>query len=454
MSIAPASATLQQWQTVQFTLSGAASSVSCAWISSDANVLLPLGGESFQSRHVGSATISAICDTQAAQATIAVIPQAVSGPIKITSGGTYSGNWNSDDPNTPSLSIETDDPVTIEDSVITSRGPLIRVRGVKSGANITIENVTGTALDPQVAGVQRGAFVSTSKVRSLVVEHCTMTGVSFGVSAASSIVSTLRILNNLAVNLEDRASDGHGAFQDARPALGHFVLLSRVVAPQGAEIGWNQVVQTVGQSSVEDVINLFRSQGAPDQPIWVHDNYIEGNSSPLAHDNYSGAGIIADGGNAEPVTAFGVFEDNEVVHTAGSGVVLNNGHDIAAIGNRIVSCGQGSDGIWFAMHFANAASIWDFYGSGPALFYNNTVTETAGGLVRPNAEGKPMAADFWGNKLSMAYPGNSSSGNEFTNPCLSGGTLDLSAEDAERAYWAAKVSAAGELIGDEHLTSQ
>jgi hypothetical protein len=380
----------------------------------------------------------------------------VSGPITITSGGTYSGDWSSDDPSTAAVTIATDEAVVLEDSTLTSRGPLIRVEGIAAGAgttagaHVTIDNVTATALDPEVAGLQRGAFVLGANIVSLVVRNCTVTGASFGVYAADSTVSTLEVLNNLALNLEDRASDGQGGLLAARPDPGHFVILSRIVAPEGAEIGWNKIVQTMGQSSVEDVINIYRSQGAPGAPIQVHDNYIEGNSSPSAPSNYTGAGIIADGGTAAPVTAYALFENNDVVHTAGSGIVIANGHDVTASGNRIVSCGQDASGAWFAMSYANAASIWDFYGSGPTLFYNNTVTATGGGLVRPNAEGDPMPADFWGSALSMTYPGDSASGNDFTNPCLVNGMLNLAAEDAERARWTAKAAAAGELIGDQH----
>jgi hypothetical protein len=451
LSLSPSNTTIQAWQTIQFSLTGQTADTSCAWSSSNSSILPPVGDEEFQGRQTGNATVSVACGNQAAQALVEVIPQAASGPIEITSGGTYSGNWNSSDPATPAVTIHTDEPVTIQDSVITGRGALIHVTGVSTGANVTIDNVTGTALDPQVAGQQRGAFVLAGAFKSLTVQNCTMTGVSFGIAVAETTVSSIEILNNLAVNLEDRASDGKGGLLAKEPDPGHFIILSRIIAPQGAEIAWNQVLQTMGQSSTTDVINIFRSQGASGHPIWVHDNYIEGDSSPATPDNFDGVGIIADGGKDAPVTAFALFQDNEIVHTAGSGVSIDNGHDIAASGNRIVSCGQTSSGTWFAMTFANAASIWDSYGSGPALFYNNTVTTTAGGLVRPNTNGSPTAADFWASSLSMSYPGNSDAGNEFTNPCFSGKTLNLAAEDAERAYWAAKVSAANQQIGDQHL---
>jgi plastocyanin len=454
--LAPANTTIQAGQTIQFALSGQASDATCTWTSSSAAILALIGDQEFQGQQVGNATVSVVCGTQSVQAIVSVIAQvaAASGPITITSGGTYSGTWNSDDPSTPAVTIATDAPVTLEDSVLTSRGGLIRVSGVSTGANVTIDNVSGTALDPQVAGVQRGIFVFATKINSLIVKNCTMTGVSFGVNATTSTVSTIQILNNMAVNLDDRPSDGQGGLLAKEPDPGHFIFLNAIVAPSGAEIAWNQVMQTIGQSSTTDVINLYRSQGSAGHPLWVHDNYIEGDSSPVNPTAFSGVGIIADGSETAPVTAFALFENNEIVHTAGSGVSIDNGHDITATGNRVVSCGQDSAGNWFAVPFANAVSIWDSYGLGPSLFYNNTITDSAGGLVRPNSTGGPMAADSWGSALSMSYPGNSIGSNEFTNPCLANGQLNLAAEDAERAYWAAKVAAASEQIGDQHAAAQ
>jgi hypothetical protein len=186
LTLAPATATLQAWQTIQFTLTGADNPAACTWSTSSASVLPSVGDPSadnaeFEGQQIGNATVSVACGAQTAQAAIAVIPQAVSGPIKITGSGTYSGNWNGDDPTTPAVTVATDQPVTIQDSEITGRGTLIHISGVTTGANVTIQNVTGTALDPGVSGQQRGSFVSASKISSLVVRNCTMTGVSFGI---------------------------------------------------------------------------------------------------------------------------------------------------------------------------------------------------------------------------------------------------------------------------------
>jgi hypothetical protein len=454
LALSPAGTTIQAWQTIQFSLSGQAGDATCAWTTSSPTILAPVGQEEFQGLQAGNATVSVTCGTQRTQAIVTVIPQAASGPITITAGGAYSGSWISNDPNTPAITIATDAPVTIQDSTVSGNGTLIRVSGVSTGANVTIDNVTGTGLDPQVAGVERGAFVFATKINFLVVRNCTMTGVSFGVDAASSTVSTLQILNNKAVNLEDRASDGQGGFEAKEPYPGHFIILNGIVAPEGAEIGWNQVVQTPGQSSTTDVINIYRSQGSASQPIRVHDNYIEGDSSPLAPTGFSGVAIIADGAKTAPVTAFARFENNQVVHTAGTGIAIANGHDVTVIGNRVVSCGQDASGQWFAASFALGVYLWDAYGSGPSLYYNNAVTATAGGFVRPNSAGAPMAADAWASSLSVTYPGNWMAGNDFTDPCFVNGQLNLAAEDAERNYWATKVANAGEQIGDQHNIAQ
>ena len=454
LALAPANTTIQVGQTIQFSLSGQADAVTCTWSTSSPAILSLAGDEEFEGQQPGTATVAVACGPQSVQALVSVVPPASSGPIQITTGGTYSGNWNSDDPKTPAVTIATDEPVTIEASTITSRGTLIKITGVTTGANVTIDNVTGTALDPGIAGAQRGQFVQAGKISSLTVKNCTMTGVSFGINLVSSTVASLQILNNKAVNLEDRASDGQGGLEPTEPVSGHFILLNSIAAPAGAEIAWNQVMQTMGQSSMTDVINLYRSQGSASHPIWVHDNYMEGDSSPATPTTFSGVGIIADGGKAAPVTAFALLENNEIVHTAGSGVAIANGHDITVTGNRVVSCGQDASGNWFAMSFALAAYIWDAYGSGPSLFYNNTVTGSAGGLVRPAANGTPAAADFWGSATSMTYPGNAATNNDFTNPCLANGQLNLAAEDAERAYWAAKVAQAQQQIGDQHNAAQ
>ena len=450
VSVQPSSASIQVWQSLQFSVSGNTTDASCTWQSAQPTILENLGNGQFQGSQAGNTQVTVTCGSVSATASVSVSVQQPSGPIVITAGGTYSGNWNSTDPSTLAVTIKTDDPVTIQDSVINSKGGLISISGVKTGANVTIENVTGTALDPGVSGLQRGSFVNATKVTSLVVKNCTIKGASFGVKLAGASPTTLKISNNIATDLEDRASDGNGGLLATRPGLGHFILLNGVSAPAGAEIAWNQAVQTIGQTSTEDVINIFNSQGTIGHPIWVHDNYLEGASSAAASGNYTGTSLITDGtgtNGAQP-TAYVLFESNEIVATAGTGIAIAAGHDVQANGNRIVSCGLSSSGSWYAIGNP-AVYIWNYYKS--TEFYNNTITGTAGGVVGPGKNNAPQTYDSWINPTDKSDPGTSISDNDFTDPCLAGGSVNLKAEDAERAYWAAKVAGAAELIGDQHL---
>lgn len=432
-------------QEIKLKVAGVEAAEDCTWSSSLPSVLVSSGGGLFQARASGSAKVVAQCGGSSATALV-VVTSGSPGPITITHGGVYSGEWSSSDPQIPAVSIETNEPVTIKNSMIASRGDLISVQGSGAGANVTVENVTGTALDPQIAGLQRGNFVTASQAASLRVQHCTMTGVRFGVKLLSSEVTELSITQNAASELEDRESDGQGGFLTARPDLGHFVMLNQVAAPGGAEIAWNQVVDTIGQSSTEDVINIYKSQGAPGAPISVHDNYMEGYSSAATSD-YTGSGLITDGDSNEPVTAYVNFTANEIVHTAGSGVEIAVGHDILAKNNRVVSCGIDAEGNWYAMPFVNAVVMWNYYGA--PQFTNDRVEGTWGGMLRPAADGTPMIADVWVRTADLVASDAVKSGS-FTDPCYAGGQLNLQAEDAERAFWQQKLTTANITPGDQH----
>ena len=415
----------------------------CLWKSSLPSVLTSSGNGAFQGRSSGTAQAIVSCGPYSATALVVV---EAAGPIIITHGGTYSGNWVSNDPETPAVSIRTNEPVILRNATIASRGDLISIQGTASGAHVTVMNVTGTGLDPQIAGLQRGSFIIAEQAASLIVQHCTMTGVRFGVKLLSSTVTTLSITKNAASELEDRESDGQGGFLNNRPDLGHFVMLNGIMAENGAEIAWNQVVDTIGESSTEDVINIFKSQGAPGAPIAVHDNFLEGFSSPTTT-SYTGVGLITDGDGNQPVTAYVTFTANEVVHAAGSGIEIAVGHDILAKKNRVVSCGIDGEGKWYAAPFVNAVVMWNYYGA--PQFTNNRVDSTWGGMLRSAPDGTPMIVDAWARSADLNSTDRVQLG-DFTDPCYPDGQLDLGAEDRERAYWQAKLSAAEITPGDQH----
>ena len=125
--------------------------------------------------------------------------------------------------------------------------------------------------------------------------------------------------------------------------------------------------------------------------------------------------------------------------------MIANGHDTGARNNRVVSCGKNADGSWYARKQVTAVSLWNYY-SAPE-FRDNVITSTAGGMVVPDNSGNAIASNTYADPNNLSSS-NNVSGNVFTNPCLVGGTISLTAEANERAVWAAKLSASGILPGN------
>src|ERR1700735_3277466 len=76
------------------------------------------------------------------------------GPIVITKGGTYTGNWQSLDPNTPAVSIQTTSPVTLLNCHIQSTGD--GIKSTYTGAQLTVRGCICNGLDPKIYGQERG----------------------------------------------------------------------------------------------------------------------------------------------------------------------------------------------------------------------------------------------------------------------------------------------------------
>src|SRR4051812_29992903 len=79
-------------------------------------------------------------------------------PLVITKGGTYSGTFESTDPKKPAVVVNTSEPVVIENSTIRGKGDLIA--SGTSHTNITVRNVKGYGLNPDVAGQLNGEWIS------------------------------------------------------------------------------------------------------------------------------------------------------------------------------------------------------------------------------------------------------------------------------------------------------
>jgi hypothetical protein len=381
-------------------------------------------------------------------ARVSVTSQPFSSPIVITKGGTYTGRWKSTDPRTPAVFVLTDEPVTITNSVLTGPGHLIVANGGPQGIHLKVTNVLGVGENSGVAGQARGNFLNVTAASSLDVTHCTMQSVNAGVVVISSTVKHLSIMNNLALNVDDRASDGNGGDTTARPGLGHTIILTDVTAPTGAEIAWNQFSNTPGLASVEDIISMYDSKGgSANYPIAIHDNFIQGAVSNL-NVGYSGGGIIADGYPSDPngVSAFLDIYSNQIVMTQNYGIGIAIGHDILVRGNRVISAGKTTAGQWLDVPGSNGAAfyIWNFYNS--SNFENNVLKNNVAGLVRQDWDGTAVRADLLLTSVSAAAR-NVSQGNISFAPVNSPAKPTSLDEATELKTWLTKLITYHETVG-------
>lgn len=322
-----------------------------------------------------------------------------SAPIKITKGGTYSGNWESDDPNTPAVMIATTDPVTITNSNIRSKGDLIH--SWVDHTNITISGVTGTALNPNVAGQSPGRFLDDEHFNNIVVQNCTLNGTS-GIlldtyAGNFSASNTIKIMSNNATNIDGRHSNGAGGFvtydtrtrkSDGKYDEGYdivqFVQVAKVKSLAGIEIAYNKVINQPGLSRVEDNISIYGSSGTSSSPIKIHDNYIKGayNVAPWQDDysdstydyhfDYAGGGIMLgdSDGSSTWVPGWVNAYNNTIIDTTNYGLAITSGHNLQIYNNKVSSSGKLPDGRTVVNQNVGIG-IWNANGESSSMFYSN-----------------------------------------------------------------------------------
>jgi hypothetical protein len=258
---------------------------------------------------------------------------AYDGPITITEGGTYTGNWESTDPDEPAVTIDTAEPVVIEGANLRARTNL--VLGTDR-VDLTIRNSYGTGLG---GGAEPPRFLATDKgFSSVVIENNDMVGTA-GLwlhqdGPDGEVSGEVRVVQNRARNIDGRLDRGD-------PVLVQFVQLDGVVSPD-IEIAWNEIINELGDSRVEDVMSFYASGGTPDSPARVHDNFIWGAFPERTHQDFSGGGIMV--GDTGSDIGWVVVEDNQVVGTTNYGISVVCGSNQTIRDNTILSSGQSRNG--------------------------------------------------------------------------------------------------------------
>ena len=307
---------------------------------------------------------------------LSVKAQTYTSPITITSGGTYTGNWLSNDPNIPAVNIQTTQPVIIQNSRIQSKGVLINI--ANTGANVTVKNVCAYGLNPGVAGLNAGRFIKSSNSNNLVIENNYIESTAgiyiLSFQGNGSASQTISIKYNQFLNIEGRASAGAAYRTDD---VGYIkvqaVQFDKVQNKPNLEIAWNQIINEPYNSRSEDVINMYLSSGTTTSPILIHDNYINGSyPAAVATGSFSGGGILADGNptTLADATAYLSVYNNQVVATTNYGIGIACGHNNNMYNNRVVASGYLSDNVTF-ISAQNVGAYVDNLHSNPYFSNNN-----------------------------------------------------------------------------------
>ncbi|GAB2700206.1 hypothetical protein GCM10011495_24280 [Hymenobacter frigidus] len=290
-----------------------------------------------------------------------------SGPLVITQGGTYSGNYRSTDSNVPAISIQTTQPVTIENCILAGAGDLIDAKN--GGSTLIVRNNRGYGLTQSADNTRHGRFIEVNSGKSVVIEHNYFeqtTGIDiYQWGGNGTTAQTLTIRYNSAKNLDGRYRNGGGQYCN-------FIGVNGGLNIAGAEVSWNQVINEPNNSLVEDNINFYNSGGTASNPIKLHDNYVQGAYPfPATGSNYTGSGITLDGDaqTAGTATAFINGYDNQLVSTCAA-MNIASGHDNHFYNNRMVTSGLLPNGSKMPAGYA-AAGLWNAYQQSGSVFFNN-----------------------------------------------------------------------------------
>jgi len=336
------------------------------------------------------------------------------GPITITSGGTYTGNWKGSDSNTPAVTINTTAPVIITNSNISGSigggggdGPAL----VKcsNNVNLTITNSYFFSLNPNVNGQAPGSYVFAGQYNYVKIwNNYFENGYGVKVVSPSSSNSTCSIMYNIFQHTMGQYSNGSGGWQSgdyhSHGVMAHAIQIGGSSGHDvitNCEIAWNQLVNYPGISCVEDIISFSYIAGTSTNPIRCHDNFIYGGyyldptTCPM---NYSGSSIQGDD-TYTPLNYYNL-SSNIVLSNSNWGIGFKVGTHQTINNNIAVCSGQISTGPpgWVA---PNVVTI----NAGIAPFSQNVTT----------SYGYRIPSGTWLGCINDGWGGGIGGGNDSTN---------------------------------------
>ncbi len=278
-------------------------------------------------------------------------------PITITTGGTYSGCYQSTSTGTPAVTLATSAPVTLSRAHVIAKG--FGVQDTVTGTNLTVQDTVFDQTDPGAVVAHRA--IELESPASFTAVHNQFND-GDGIWIGSGTPNPFNVRDNLAFNI------GRYPHPTSGNCCVHFLQTDHVTVSAGV-VAYNKVQNTSGQSGVEDNLNFYFSGGSDStHKLDVHHNLIDGAYGPT---NFTGGGIMgADGGSG----SFGHVNvhDNTVVSTTNYGVACAGGTDCHTFANVLVNDTLGSDGAThYYSDFGQAHSMHDTTSSDASGdFYN------------------------------------------------------------------------------------
>lgn len=380
--------------------------------------------------------------------------QTYTNSIDITEGGTYSGSWESWNPEDPAVMIDTTEPVTLDGCNIRGNADLIFAQ---EGANVTVKNCKGYGYFSNIAGQPKGHFFKSWQAKHVNIHNNYLEGTAgikvIGYTGNRS-TDQVMIRFNIAKNIDGKValgSNGQPSYERVTDAakFAQFVQLNGVQNVPNVKISWNQVINEPWQSHTEDVISIYNSSGTSTSPIRIAANYIKGSyAARPENQEFTGGGIMCgdgEAGNPANASAYIDCDWNQVVNASNYGMAIAQGHDIIMRNNRIVSSGLIGDTRIYQSWVG--AYIWNYYEDEnteevEVPWYNNgaqnnyiggTFNNTGGGVI----ERKDWIFDDADESLTY--------GNIHWE--AEGGAITSAMEDEEWNVWQSKLSTHGIQIG-------
>jgi hypothetical protein len=271
-------------------------------------------------------------------------PAAFRGPLRITSGGIYTGRYESTVASTPAVTIATSEPVVLSHMTVRHRGSAVFAQGTR--ANLTIVDSSFTATDP--GSVQEQWDVYAYQPTALVVEHNSfLDGHGITINGNNLTTSPFRISFNDFVDV-----GRYGATEMVGP-----VHTDKVLAP-GGKVQWNRSTATYRRSVIEDAFGFYRTNGGAGNPLDIGHNLVNGAypHSGNGSDFTGGAFDLGDGGGS-----WLLGHDNTAVNYTNNGFMIPSGHDIEHQSSVAVYDGRAgfsATGPVVSSTFGNGVTTW------------------------------------------------------------------------------------------------